>query len=250
MSSKVHTGVGVGVGVGVSSKSPLHRVSKSMETIFRNKKIANTNTNTDTDTDTNTNTNTNTNANTVCTATKEDIDVSISWGSLVCNEGMNLINTAIHGIGNDLYWPPNVNSKNYNKDSIIKKQLLYCNSFDQLGMYGVPNSNNKNLDYNSMWLNTLYGGKYGLVKKASNIYYTNGDLDPWGPAGISPSSKDNENENDVISRTIKQGGHHLDLFWQTNNDPKSVIDIREEEKLYIRKWISEAQAEAQKDKEF
>ena len=70
------------------------------------------------------------------------------------------------------------------------------------------------------------------------MVFTQGDLDPWMPAGVppttsSPSSSSTSQEQQaegsqyqlersVVSVVIEQGGHHLDLFWPTNEDPQNV----------------------------
>ena len=178
----------------------------------------------------------------VCTASKADITVAVAWGSLVCNEGINLINTAVHGVGNDNYWPPNV-PQDYTRKSIVEDQFNYCQAFRAQGLYGLPKQ--KDVDDWGYWMDTAYGGS--RLEYASNIFYSNGNLDPWGPAGVPDT--DTEADADarpatvggvdrVISRTIDMGGHHLDLFWPTEHDPQSVLDVREEERAAIRRWIA------------
>ena len=70
------------------------------------------------------------------------------------------------------------------------------------------------------------------MQYASNIVFTNGNLDPWMPAGVNmiKNIKTYESKEPVIqqlSSTVKSllidmGGHHLDLFWPTESDPESV----------------------------
>jgi hypothetical protein len=68
------------------------------------------------------------------------------------------------------------------------------------------------------------------MQYASNIVYTNGNLDPWSPAGVvkTPAESgngdgdgDGETNGSILSLTIDMGGHHLDLFWPTVDDPQS-----------------------------
>ncbi len=167
----------------------------------------------------------------LCTGEKEDITVATAWGSLSCNDGINLINTAVRGVGNDMYWPPNV-PRNYTRKSVVESQFGYCKAFAAIGLYGIPDRT----DDWAQWMDTLYGGK--RLNSHSNIYYSNGDLDPWGPAGIPPSA-DEETiaDGNIISRMIQNGGHHLDLFWPTDDDPQSVLDVRQEERKAILQWI-------------
>ena len=64
------------------------------------------------------------------------------------------------------------------------------------------------------------------LEYATNIVFTQGDLDPWMPAGVpattSTTSSNLQLENSVVSVVIEMGGHHLDLFWPTEEDPQSV----------------------------
>jgi hypothetical protein len=83
----------------------------------------------------------------------------------------------------------------------------YCPYLEGLGLVGVPQKSD-----------TVYGGER-MQYYASNIVFTNGDLDPWSPAGVKlVDGKDRS----LVSLTIDQGGHHLDLFWPTDDDPDSV----------------------------
>eukprot|EP00232_Nephroselmis_pyriformis_P000338 CAMPEP_0182914218 /NCGR_PEP_ID=MMETSP0034_2-20130328/38458_1 /TAXON_ID=156128 /ORGANISM="Nephroselmis pyriformis, Strain CCMP717" /LENGTH=390 /DNA_ID=CAMNT_0025050991 /DNA_START=354 /DNA_END=1526 /DNA_ORIENTATION=- len=86
-----------------------------------------------------------------------------------------------------------------------------------------------------MWATVQYGGKH--LAAASNIVFSNGDLDPWAGVGVleSPSSS-------VVAVVIKGGAHHLDLFWSHPSDPKSVLDARALERAHIEAWVSETKA--------
>jgi len=84
------------------------------------------------------------------------------------------------------------------------------------------------------WAIVEYGGRD--VDSASNIVFSNGDLDPWGPGGIHESVSDS-----VVSVMIEGGAHHLDLRYSNPADPQSVIDARNVERDHIRKWIAQVQ---------
>ena len=184
----------------------------------------------------------------ICTQTQSDITVAVAWTALVCNEGMNLVNTFAAGIGNDLYWPPTL-PKDYTYKSSVAGSLAFCSYFAQTGLYGIPTER----DEWSFWLNTAYGGD--RLQYASNIFYTNGNLDPWSGAGVLPLSSSAETERDergvddsIVSRVIDMGGHHLDLFWATDADPESVRQVREEQKQHIEKWVRQKNVQTTKKK--
>jgi len=168
--------------------------------------------------------------NGVCTASKEAMDSMTAWNILTCNEGLNLVNWWAQGVGHDLYWPPN-QEKDYSRENLVPGSLSYCVYLQNLGLYGIPSVR----DDWSFWLDTVYGGT--RMQYASNIVYSNGNLDPWMPAGVAQT--ENSNDGSVVSLIIEMGGHHLDLFFPTEEDPESVRTVRAIEDQHIAKWISD-----------
>eukprot|EP00943_MAST-04B_sp_MAST-4B-sp1_P004771 g4771.t1 len=153
------------------------------------------------------------------------------WNVICCNENLNLVNTVVQGVGNDMYWPPNV-GRDYTYDSVVNAPnswLNTCNEYyDSIGLYGVS----KFHDNYAHWDTMYYGGKD--IASASNIVFSNGLLDPWSSAGVLHNVSDT-----LLAVIIDLGGHHLDLFFPTENDPESVIKAREIEEQEIRKWIGQ-----------
>jgi lysosomal Pro-X carboxypeptidase len=82
------------------------------------------------------------------------------------------------------------------------------------------------------WAVTYYGGKD--IKAASNIVFTNGNLDPWSGGGIVQSISDS-----VIALVIENGAHHLDLRSASKEDPESVIKARQLHVEQIKKWVDQ-----------
>ncbi len=172
----------------------------------------------------------------VCTLDDSMFDSLTAWNILTCNEGINLVNWRAQGVGHDkLYWPPNV-ARDYSRENMIPGSLAYCGYYKSIGLYGIPD---KRDDW-SMWLDTVYGGMRNMY--TSNIVYSNGDLDPWMPAGVNmelqQDKKMKKSNSNIMSLLIKQGGHHLDLFWPTDSDPVSVKEVRAVEEEQIRKWVA------------
>jgi pimeloyl-ACP methyl ester carboxylesterase len=75
------------------------------------------------------------------------------------------------------------------------------------------------------------------IAAGSNIFLTNGQLDPWRAAGIQEKPKGAPDS--IIVRTIENGAHHLDLRAANPMDPPSVVKVRIEEKAAMRQWIQE-----------
>lgn len=75
------------------------------------------------------------------------------------------------------------------------------------------------------------------IGTGSNIFITNGQLDPWRAAGITKLPK-GANPS-IVTRTIELGAHHLDLRASHPMDPSSVVRVRQEEKDHMKTWIAE-----------
>lgn len=147
----------------------------------------------------------------VCTMNAAEFDAGLGWNTLTCNEGLNLINWWVQGVGNDLYYPPN-QKKDYEYADLVSHSLDYCAAFKSQGLYGIPDKGH--YDTWSLWDDTTYGGL--RLSQSSNIVFTNGNLDPWIAAGVTL------NTSSIKSLVIDQGAHHLDLFFPTEQDPESV----------------------------
>jgi lysosomal Pro-X carboxypeptidase len=82
-----------------------------------------------------------------------------------------------------------------------------------------------------------WGERWGagefMAGAASNIVFSNGNLDPWSPYGVLQVPPNGR----VTAVMIEGGAHHLDLRGPNPADPPSVLKARALEEASILQWI-------------
>jgi hypothetical protein len=69
---------------------------------------------------------------------------------------------------------------------------------------------------------------------ASNIVFTNGDLDPWRAGGLLHEIPCNPN---IVVRVLEGGAHHLELRLPHPEDPEDVNEARNLVEQLLVEWI-------------
>lgn len=93
------------------------------------------------------------------------------------------------------------------------------------------------------WGKVGYGGR-AVSSTATNIVFTNGELDPWRAGGIVPTSDSKVLANPgTTALIVTNAGHHMDLMFSAPQDSlTNVIQVRTIELEHIARWISEHHA--------
>jgi lysosomal Pro-X carboxypeptidase len=136
------------------------------------------------------------------------------WNYLACTELLLPVNQ--DGWPTDIMYPAPWDLKAYS---------AACNS-----TYGVPPRPN--------WVSDHFSVR--RLRYATNIVFSNGNLDPWSGNGVTANVTGNPS---LVAILIEDGAHHLDLRSAHPDDPQSVIDARNIHRLNIRNWIAQADYE-------
>ncbi|XP_057830209.2 uncharacterized protein LOC131041212 [Cryptomeria japonica] len=87
----------------------------------------------------------------------------------------------------------------------------------------------------SDWIPTEFGGhniKRVLKRFGSNIIFFNGLRDPWSNGGVLEDIN-----KSIVAIIAKEGAHHVDLRFATEEDPKWLVHVRKKEIDIIKRWI-------------
>jgi len=82
------------------------------------------------------------------------------------------------------------------------------------------------------WILQQFGGP-DAWKSASNIVFSNGNLDPWSGGGVLHDISPN-----VVAVPVKGGAHHLDLRGLTPQDIEGVTWARQQEVMWIERFLA------------
>jgi len=160
-----------------------------------------------------------------------------------------------YGPPNDMFWIAPWNLESYLEGCKVLFEFVL--EALQVGMTRLSQAQ-YNIAARPNWVATSYGGKD--LHGASNIVFSNGDLDPWSSGGVHF----NISSNGIWAITIAdvrvggvilvflflpsvcllffQGAHHLDLRAANPADPHSVKVARAFEVANIHMWIASANA--------
>jgi hypothetical protein len=85
------------------------------------------------------------------------------------------------------------------------------------------------------WATLSFGSSPAQWRRgASNIVWSNGELDPWAGGGVKANVSAS-----LVAITIPKAAHHLDLMFSDQGDTSAVKEARDFEMAHVRRWIKE-----------
>ena len=176
-----------------------------------------------------------------------ELDKAFSWDGICCNDALSQID--IHGVGRDIFWPPQPAFRNYTVESVVGPKGLHpgwcASEYGRDGLYGAPLIE----DLWSTWMESYYGGRDHITEH-TNIVWSNGALDPWSGQGVYPPGGGPEVGKPVVQNIsadgsqfaliLDLGAHHLDLMFTDPRNPPCFFEARAIEERVIRKWCQQA----------
>ncbi|XP_058088443.1 uncharacterized protein LOC131235321 [Magnolia sinica] len=134
------------------------------------------------------------------------------WRWQACTEMILLTN----GNTDESIFPPSM----YN----YSNQAKYCE--DMFGIKPRP-----------IWITTEFGGhniSSVLKRFGSNIIFFNGLRDPWSGGGVLKSIS-----KSVVAIVAREGAHHVDLRFSSEEDPEWLQRVRRKEIKIITRWLKQ-----------
>jgi len=173
----------------------------------------------------------------------QSISLTFAWDGVVCNDELLLYNNAVQGAGRDMFWPPTYR-RGVTVEDVVgphHTQSGCAASHNAQGLFGAPTVTNPWSD----WITKFYGGSD--LSSVSNIVWSNGLLDPWSGAGVypdgggidGPAVQNISADGSQVALLLDMGGHHLDLFFATDQDPPCAVEARAIEEKMIEQWCLE-----------
>eukprot|EP00451_Oxyrrhis_marina_P035175 CAMPEP_0204369736 /NCGR_PEP_ID=MMETSP0469-20131031/45196_1 /ASSEMBLY_ACC=CAM_ASM_000384 /TAXON_ID=2969 /ORGANISM="Oxyrrhis marina" /LENGTH=615 /DNA_ID=CAMNT_0051359537 /DNA_START=1 /DNA_END=1848 /DNA_ORIENTATION=+ len=178
----------------------------------------------------------------------KEVSLTFAWDGVVCNDELLLYNNAVQGAGRDMFWPPTY-GRNATVEDVVgphRTQTGCAASHNAEGLFGAPTVT----DPWSDWITQFYRGSN--LSSVSNIVWSNGLLDPWSGAGVypdgggidGPAVQNISVDGSQVALLLDMGGHHLDLFFPTDEDPPCAVQARAIEEKMIEQWCLENHARA------
>jgi hypothetical protein len=165
-----------------------------------------------------------------------------SWPLLTCNHDINFVIDRVQGVGQDIFWPPSPKSRDWDPEEEILNDPMaqsVCGApLAAEGFFGLPS---RKFDVKSENMRQ-FGTTEDFLENAHHVMVSNGNMDPWAGGGLNnltATQMSQLNHRAVKFFNITQGAHHLDLFFDTPDDPKSVISVRIKEMATLTSWFNE-----------
>lgn len=83
-----------------------------------------------------------------------------------------------------------------------------------------------------------YGNGVELAKNLRNVFFSDGDKDPWRVGGMPSNTSAYSPDGSVTRLLIVDAAHHQDLRFSDPADSATLTLARELEEKAIRQWLT------------
>lgn len=87
---------------------------------------------------------------------------------------------------------------------------------------------------------TAYGNGNQLAASLRNVFFSDGDKDPWRVGGMPANSSRISPDGSVLRLLIKGAAHHQDLRFADPADSSELQAARRLEFKHVSKWLASA----------
>ena len=82
-----------------------------------------------------------------------------------------------------------------------------------------------------------YGNGVQLARALRNVFFSDGDKDPWRVGGMPADSAALSPDGSVVRLLIQGAAHHQDLRAADATDGAALTAARMEERRHVAKWL-------------
>jgi hypothetical protein len=84
----------------------------------------------------------------------------------------------------------------------------------------------------------VYGNGIQLAKVLHNVFFSDGEKDPWRVGGVPDNTSAYSKDGSVVHLLIEGAAHHEDLRFSEPTDSAALTSARAMELLHVRRWLS------------
>lgn len=90
------------------------------------------------------------------------------------------------------------------------------------------------------WMPAAYGNGIQLAQSLRNVFFSDGEKDPWSVGGMPDNSSAYSMDGSVVRVLIAGAAHHEDLRFSERYDSDALVAARKAELEHVKRWIANA----------